>query len=70
MNTLEVRRVPIDTLALDPANARSHGDENMAAIVGSLQRFEQVEPLVVQAGTGRVIGGNGRLVAMKRKSGP
>jgi ParB-like chromosome segregation protein Spo0J len=28
-------------------------------------RFGQAEPLVVHAGTGRVIGGNGRLAAMK-----
>ena len=38
----------------------------MAAIEGSLRRFGQAEPLVVQAGSGRVIGGNGRLAAMQR----
>ena len=32
----------------------------------SLRRFGQAEPLVVQAKTGRVIGGNGRLVAMRK----
>ena len=37
----------------------------MEAIKGSLSRFGQAEPLVVQKSTGVVIGGNGRLVAMK-----
>jgi DNA modification methylase len=38
----------------------------MEAILGSLKRFAQAEPLVVQAKTCRVIGGNGRLLAMKQ----
>jgi DNA modification methylase len=63
---LKVRRVPLDSLHLDPANARSHPQENMEAIVASLRRFGQAEPLVIQKKTGRVIGGNGRLVAMKQ----
>jgi DNA modification methylase len=64
--TLTIRRVPLDSLHLDPSNARSHGPENMEAILGSLKQFRQAEPLVVQKSTGRVIGGNGRLVAMKQ----
>ena len=64
--SLTIRRVPLDSLHLDPANAREHGPENLEAIVGSLRRFAQAEPLVVQKKTGRVIGGNGRLVAMKQ----
>ena len=63
---LTIRRVPIGSLHLDPANARAHGEENMEAIVASLQRFGQAEPLIVHGPTGRVIGGNGRLLAMKR----
>ncbi len=63
---LTIHRVLIESLHLDPANAREHGPENMDAIVGSLKRFGQAEPLVVQDSTGRVIGGNGRLVAMKQ----
>ncbi len=64
--TLLIKRVPIQSLHLDPANARSHGTENLDAIEGSLCRFGQAEPLVVQKSSGRVIGGNGRLVAMKK----
>jgi DNA modification methylase len=66
INTLAIKRVPIDSLHLDPANARLHPDTNLDAITASLKRFGQAEPLVVQAGTNRVIAGNGRLVAMKR----
>ncbi len=62
---LVIRRVALDALHLDPSNARQHGERNMEAIKGSLRRFGQREPLVVQAGTGRVVGGNGRLLAMR-----
>ena len=63
---LTIRRVALDALHFDPANARKHGEDNMAAITASLRRFGQAEPLIVHAGTGRVIGGNGRLAAMKK----
>ena len=63
---LKVKRVPIADLHCDPSNAREHGEENLDAIAASLMRFGQAEPLVVQASTHRVIGGNGRLVAMKK----
>ena len=62
---LVIKRVALDALHLDPANARQHWERNMEAIRGSLQRFGQREPLVVQANSGRVIGGNGRLLAMR-----
>lgn len=62
---LAIRRVPLASLTLDPANARQHPDTNLEAIRASLTRFGQAEPLVVHKRTGRVIGGNGRLVAMR-----
>ena len=62
---LTIRRVPVASLHLDPANARAHPERNMEAIQASLARFGQVEPLVVQQGTGRVLGGFGRLAAMR-----
>jgi ParB-like chromosome segregation protein Spo0J len=62
---LAIRRVPIDGLHNDPANARLHDRRNLDAITSSLKQFGQVEPLVVQKGTNVVIGGNGRLAAMK-----
>jgi len=63
---LTIEKVEIGTLHLDPANARVHMEKNMDAISNSLKEFGQVEPLVVQASTGKVIGGNGRLEAMKK----
>lgn len=62
---LTIRRVALDTLHADPANARAHGERNLEAIAASLKQFAQVEPLVVQRSSGKVIGGNGRLAAMK-----
>ena len=67
---LRIQRVPLASLHLDPANARLHGPVNLEAIKGSLARFGQAEPLVVQAGTRRVIAGNGRLVAMQQLGWP
>src|SRR3954470_22073993 len=63
---LEVKTVPLDELVPDESNARTHGEKNMAAIMGSLSRWGQVEALVIHRETRRVLGGNGRLDAMKR----
>ena len=62
---LLVRKAPLDALAPDPANPRTHDDANLDAIKGSLARFGQAEPLIVQAGTRRIIAGHGRLTAMR-----
>ena len=58
--------MPLASIHNDPANARAHDEANLGAITASLQRFGQAEPLVVHKPTGRVIGGNGRLVAMRK----
>jgi ParB-like chromosome segregation protein Spo0J len=63
--SLSIRRVALSTLHLDPANARQHGERNLESIKASLARFGQAEPLIVLKRTGRVIGGNGRMVAMR-----
>jgi len=62
---LAIEHVSIETLVPDPHNAREHGERNLLAIRESLERFGQVEPLVVQRASRRVIGGNGRLEAMR-----
>jgi len=49
----------------DPANVRKHGKKNLDAIKGSLARWNQVEALVVNKTNNVVIGGNGRLQAMR-----
>lgn len=60
------RRVSIDDVFEDPANARKHGAENLTAIKASLRSFGQVEPLIVQRSSMKVIGGNGRLKVMRQ----
>lgn len=63
---METKRVPLDSLQLDAANVRLHNSKNLDSIVGSLQRFGQVEPLIIQKGTGRILAGNGRFAAMRK----
>lgn len=63
--TLAIKRVSVDAVQFDPSNARKHDKKNLDAIKGSLAKFGQVEPLVVQKSSGVVVGGNGRLAAMK-----
>jgi DNA modification methylase len=60
-----VESVPISSLIPDPSNERGHGEKNINAIKGSLAKFGQVEPLVLNGRTGLLVGGHGRLTAMK-----
>lgn len=62
---MKVDTVDIETLIPDPDNARTHDAANLAAIRGSLKQFDVVEPLVVRRQNNVVIGGNGRLAALK-----
>jgi DNA modification methylase len=64
-STLTIRRVPLADLHPDPANVRLHDEKNLGTIKASLARFQQVEPLVVQKSTGRLIAGHGRVAAMR-----
>lgn len=57
--------IPVDELTLDPRNARLHSRRNLDAIKDSLERFGQVEPLVVQKQGMIVRAGNGRLAVMR-----
>ena len=61
---LEVRDVPIDSLSLDPANARLHDERNLEAIKGSLARFGQQKPIVVDS-AGVIRAGNGTYEAAR-----
>ena len=63
---MNLRRARLAELHPDPANARKHDGRNLDAISASLKQFGQVEPLVVQKSTGKVIGGNGRLEVLRR----
>jgi ParB-like chromosome segregation protein Spo0J len=55
----------VATLRLDPKNARSHDERNIAEIASSLQEHGQRKPIVVNAG-GVVVAGNGTLLAARK----
>jgi hypothetical protein len=60
---MKIETVRIDSLTLDPTNARKHSKKNIDAISGSLATFGQRRPLVVWDGI--VIAGNGTLEAAR-----
>jgi DNA modification methylase len=64
MNTLRTETIKINSLSLDPTNARRHDAKNLAAIEGSLKLFGQRKPIVV-TGANIVVAGNGTLEAAK-----
>jgi hypothetical protein len=64
--TLVVERVNLHTLHEDPSNPNTHPENDIKDLMAKLATFRQVEPLVVQKSTRKVIGGNGRLEAMRR----
>ena len=57
--------VPIDSVSMDPANARKHDERNLTAIRDSLRAFGQQKPIVVDQRE-IVVAGNGTLEAAKR----
>lgn len=59
---MDLKKLKVAELAQDPANVRTHGEKNLEAIRGSLKRFGQQKPIVVD-GNGVVIAGNGTLMA-------
>ncbi len=61
---MQIEKIEIEKLTSDPANARQHNPRNLAAIKGSLTRFGQQKPIVVDA-AGVVRAGNGTLQAAK-----
>jgi hypothetical protein len=58
--------VPLADLHLDPQNARTHDENNLQAIAGSLKRFGQVKPIVAHRETGAIEAGNGTYLAAQR----
>jgi ParB-like chromosome segregation protein Spo0J len=59
---MNVERIAISSLSFDPANARKHGERNLAAITASLRRFGQQTPIVIDK-SNVVRKGNGTLQA-------
>lgn len=62
---MEIRTIKIADLVNDPANARKHSERNIESIMGSLRRFGQQKPIVIDK-DGVVWAGNGTLEAAKR----
>lgn len=55
----------IDSIMLDPANIRVHNEKNIEAIKGSLKKFGQQKPIVIDD-KNIVIAGNGTLDAARQ----
>ncbi len=64
MAALNVTTIAIDKLVFDPSNARQHPDKNLEAIKGSLTKFGQQKPIVINK-KNIVIAGNGTLAAAR-----
>ena len=62
---MQIERVDISSLTFDPSNARKHDEKNLEAIKGSLLKFGQQKPIVVDA-KGVVLAGNGTLAAARK----
>jgi ParB-like chromosome segregation protein Spo0J len=62
---MKYETVKVADLSNDPANARKHGEKNIATIVASLRRFGQQKPIVVDS-SGVVRAGNGTLEAARQ----
>lgn len=55
---VETKTVPINTLRFDPENVRTHDDRNKTEVRASLEDHGQVQAVVVQKRTKRIIAGN------------
>ena len=62
---MQIEVLKIDELVFDPANARKHSKKNLDAIIGSLSKFGQQKPIVVDKNN-VVVAGNGTLEAAKK----
>lgn len=62
MDKMIIKRVKISQLIKDPSNVRLHNEKNLMAIKGSLAKFGQQKPLVINK-KNIVLAGNGTLEA-------
>jgi DNA modification methylase len=63
VNTIELRR--IDELKAYPNNARTHSEKQIAQIARSIERFEFLNPVLIDD-DGMIIAGHGRVLALKK----
>lgn len=61
---MKVQKVSVEKLTVDPSNARKHNPKNLESIKGSLQKFGQQKPIVVDKNN-VVVAGNGTLEAAR-----
>ena len=61
---MDVIKIPIDSLIPDPNNARKHNKKNLLAIKGSLTKFGQQKPIVINE-KNLIVAGNGTVEAAK-----
>jgi DNA modification methylase len=61
---MEIRKVAIADLVLDPSNARRHDEKNLAAIKGSLKKYGQQKNIVIDKNN-VIRAGNGTYVVAK-----
>lgn len=64
-NSLKSLAVPIESLAQDPANARTHSRKSIESIKSSLGRFGQLKPIVLHRNGTTILAGNGTWEAAK-----
>lgn len=61
---MKIESIAVSDLIEDPSNVRKHSQKNIAAIKGSLAKFGQQKPIVVDKDN-VVLAGNGTLAAAK-----
>lgn len=65
IESLKPLEVDINSIKLDPQNARKHPEKNLNAIKKSLETYGQRKPIVVNKNTGFIEAGNGLFMAAK-----
>lgn len=60
---MQIEKVPIEELSLDPSNVRQHDEKNGKAIMASIKRFGQQKPIVIDKDN-VIRAGNGTFQAM------
>ena len=61
---MEVVTLPVGEVQMWENNARIHTRKNLEALKGSLKKFTQLKPIIVQKSSMRIIAGNGTYAAI------
>lgn len=63
---MNIEKIKIDDLTLDPENAKEHPDYQVAQIVESIKRFGYCDPIGVCYDNNLIVEGHGRYLALKQ----